>query len=100
MLMPSDSRLVLQIGEPVTAPLAEVSLSTRCLGWHLWPTACCVQEIGALEMHGTGTALGDPIEIGASTAVLQGAAQLHLDALQGQIERSAYSAVGQGSCLY
>ena len=24
-------------------------------------------------MHGTGTALGDPIEIGASTSVLQGA---------------------------
>lgn len=23
----------------------------------------------ALEMHGTGTALGDPIEIGAATAV-------------------------------
>ena len=24
-----------------------------------------------LEMHGTGTALGDPIEMGAATAVLQ-----------------------------
>ena len=36
--------------------------------------AFLLQDISALEMHGTGTALGDPIEIGASTAVLQGSA--------------------------
>ena len=30
-------------------------------------------EVDALEMHGTGTALGDPIEIGAITAVFKGA---------------------------
>lgn len=28
-------------------------------------------QVGGLEMHGTGTPLGDPIEIGAATAVLQ-----------------------------
>lgn len=28
-------------------------------------------QVGALEMHGTGTALGDPIEIGALCAVFQ-----------------------------
>jgi acyl transferase domain-containing protein len=27
--------------------------------------------ISALEMHGTGTSLGDPIEVGAAFAVLQ-----------------------------
>lgn len=39
----------------------------RICGWH------AMQEISALEMHGTGTALGDPIEMGAACAVLQGA---------------------------
>ena len=29
-------------------------------------------DVSGLEMHGTGTALGDPIEIGAATTVLAG----------------------------
>ena len=29
-------------------------------------------DVGGLEMHGTGTALGDPIEIGALVAVFDG----------------------------
>ena len=29
-------------------------------------------DVDGLELHGTGTALGDPIEIGAATTVLQG----------------------------
>ena len=33
-------------------------------------------SIGQLEMHGTGTSLGDPIEVGAATAVLRSDAKL------------------------
>ena len=29
-------------------------------------------DVSMLEMHGTGTPLGDPIEMGAASAVLQG----------------------------
>ncbi len=31
------------------------------------------EDVTGLEMHGTGTSLGDPIEIGAISAVLSGA---------------------------
>lgn len=31
------------------------------------------EQVTGLEMHGTGTALGDPIETGAISAVLSGA---------------------------
>lgn len=36
---------------------------------HKKPVACL--QVGGLQMHGTGTPLGDPIEIGAAAAVLQ-----------------------------
>ena len=33
------------------------------------------QELGVLELHGTGTPLGDPIELGAAAAVLAGSSR-------------------------
>ena len=38
----------------------------------LWDAAVAAEDVGGLEMHGTGTALGDPIEVGALGAVLSG----------------------------
>ena len=35
------------------------------------------EAVRALELHGTGTALGDPIEMGAACAVLPGVARSH-----------------------
>ncbi len=34
-------------------------------------------EVTGLEMHGTGTALGDPIEIGAAMGVMEGEWRSH-----------------------
>ena len=35
-----------------------------------------MQDVALLEMHGTGTPLGDPIEIGAAFTVLQGTSNI------------------------
>ena len=35
---------------------------------------CSADNVGVLEMHGTGTGLGDPIEVGAAFAVFRTAA--------------------------
>ena len=35
-----------------------------------------LQDIAQLELHGTGTPLGDPIEIGAAFTVLQGTSHI------------------------
>ena len=32
---------------------------------------CTAQEVGSLQLHGTGTPLGDPVEVGAAMAVLR-----------------------------
>ena len=45
-----------------------------------------VSEVGGLEMHGTGTPLGDPIEVGAAAAALgTDSRTLHLSAAKSPI---------------
>ena len=54
-------------------------------------------QVNALEMHGTGTALGDPIEVGAALAVLQNiASAIHLSAAKSRVGHAepASGAVG------
>ena len=59
-------------------------------------------EMQSLEMHGTGTALGDPIEIGAAAAVLLGgpsrAAPLELSAAKNQLGHGEPAAGTVGVC--
>jgi len=57
-----------------------VSLSTRQLycaylhnPQHSCPVLCSPADVASLEMHGTGTSLGDPIEVGALCEVFCGA---------------------------
>lgn len=38
-------------------------------------TSRCAVQVGTLQMHGTGTALGDPIEVNAALAALLPAAK-------------------------
>lgn len=55
------------------------------------------QQVGALEMHGTGTPLGDPIEVGAALAVLRaGPAALRLTAAKSRVGHSEAAAGGAG----
>ena len=39
----------------------------------LLDAGACSSQLAAVQLHGTGTALGDPIEMGAITAVASGA---------------------------
>ena len=53
----------------LTAPNgpSQQAVIRRALEWR----STLPQQVGVLEMHGTGTALGDPIEVGAACAVFQ-----------------------------
>ena len=60
-------------------------------------------SIGCLEMHGTGTPLGDPIEIGAAAAVFGGrtaphAAPLCLGAVKSALGHTEPAAGATGMC--
>lgn len=56
------------------------------------------QQVGSLEMHGTGTALGDPIEVGAALAVFRGAADpLCLSASKSRLGHAEAAAGGVGA---
>ena len=55
------------------------------------------QQVQALEMHGTGTSLGDPIEVGAALAVFSGrAATLRLTAAKSRVGHSEAAAGASG----
>jgi acyl transferase domain-containing protein len=53
----------------LTAPNgpSQQAVAKEALAWQSVP----VYDVTVLEMHGTGTALGDPIEVGAAFAVFQ-----------------------------
>ena len=53
-----------------------VLLMCQHADWQVIRTAlsvqlCSAEDVGVLEMHGTGTGLGDPIEVGAAFAVFR-----------------------------
>ena len=45
-------------------------VSTILRFFHTYLPFCSPEDMGGLEMHGTGTSLGDPIEFGAAFEVL------------------------------
>ena len=52
--------------------------------------------VAALEMHGTGTALGDPIEVGAAVAVLQEQRRLRALGFSAAKSRLGHAETGAG----
>ena len=61
---PAQQRVIREALRGILGPDANLSSSSPTL------TALCPSDIVALSMHGTGTPLGDPIEVGAAAAVL------------------------------
>ena len=59
-------------------------------------------SLGCLEMHGTGTPLGDPIEVGAAAAVFGGDASrgqpLCLSAMKSSLGHTEPAAGATGMC--
>ena len=53
-------------------------------------------SVGLLEMHGTGTPLGDPIEVGAAVAVLQGIGRMRPLAFTAIKSRLGHAETGAG----
>ena len=54
-------------------------------------------DVGLLELHGTGTALGDPIEVGAAVAVLHGSARQRPLVLSAAKSRVGHAETGAGT---
>ncbi|MFI2641581.1 polyketide synthase [Streptomyces sp. NPDC018610] len=66
-----------------TAP--SVAAQTRLIESVLAAAGCTADDVGYLEAHGTGTALGDPIELAAARAALGGSRTWHIGSVKANI---------------